>query len=304
MVIKERHKHVGTDGCIYMPYLSEWRMRSHCLTEMIVWMQSLFGQDPPVFARQSISLNDTMSTLANNNTTPMASSAVSVERNTPPPDYGAVLAEQQRNRTQWEEEQRRLAEERRIAEEERRRLEQERRRTAEKERTYQQTRAELTRKLQVHLQRSYEDARREMANEMRTQGQLEKGAREVGLQIRDLECMKERLQEGMDIIDLNTIKLKDYIQRAEEKGEVEADELAVPSDIHSRQMLNLSAKNAAYSDCIYHLQDACYNEALPIDTYLQKVRKLAREQFVCRYHLMKVAKASEAGLTAPKAEEY
>ena len=49
MAIKERHLNVGMDGTIYMPYLNEWRPRSHNLTEMIVWMQSLFGQDPPVF---------------------------------------------------------------------------------------------------------------------------------------------------------------------------------------------------------------------------------------------------------------
>ena len=51
MAIKPNHPHVGSDGQVYMPYLSEWRGATHTLVEMAVCLSSLFGAHPPVYAR-------------------------------------------------------------------------------------------------------------------------------------------------------------------------------------------------------------------------------------------------------------
>ena len=51
MAIKENHKHVGLDGRVYLPYLHDWRANTHDLTELVVWMSSLFGAEPPCYAR-------------------------------------------------------------------------------------------------------------------------------------------------------------------------------------------------------------------------------------------------------------
>lgn len=53
MYLKEGHKHVGSDGKIYLPYLHEWRPSTHNLIELVVAMSSVFSADPPVFTRSS-----------------------------------------------------------------------------------------------------------------------------------------------------------------------------------------------------------------------------------------------------------
>mmetsp|Transcript_18588 Transcript_18588/g.53372 ORF Transcript_18588/g.53372 Transcript_18588/m.53372 type:complete len:459 (+) Transcript_18588:465-1841(+) len=51
MMIKPNHQHVGSDGNVYMPYLTEWRAQSHSLMEMTVCLSSLFGAEPPCYAK-------------------------------------------------------------------------------------------------------------------------------------------------------------------------------------------------------------------------------------------------------------
>ena len=51
MMIKPNHQHVGSDGNVYMPYLTEWRAPTHSLVEMAVCLSSLFGAEPPCYAK-------------------------------------------------------------------------------------------------------------------------------------------------------------------------------------------------------------------------------------------------------------
>lgn len=51
MYLKPNHKHVGSDGKIYLPYLSEWNTNTHHLVELVVAMSSVFSAEPPVFSR-------------------------------------------------------------------------------------------------------------------------------------------------------------------------------------------------------------------------------------------------------------
>ena len=51
MYLKENHRHVGSDGKVYLPYLHEWRSNTHNLVELVVAMSSVFSAEPPVFSR-------------------------------------------------------------------------------------------------------------------------------------------------------------------------------------------------------------------------------------------------------------
>ena len=64
MMIKPNHQHVGPDGNVYMPYLHEWRAQSHSLVEMAVCLSSLFGAEPPCYAKPP----DSSASSGNNNT--------------------------------------------------------------------------------------------------------------------------------------------------------------------------------------------------------------------------------------------
>eukprot|EP00581_Thalassiosira_minuscula_P017538 CAMPEP_0183715730 /NCGR_PEP_ID=MMETSP0737-20130205/9849_1 /TAXON_ID=385413 /ORGANISM="Thalassiosira miniscula, Strain CCMP1093" /LENGTH=460 /DNA_ID=CAMNT_0025944865 /DNA_START=244 /DNA_END=1626 /DNA_ORIENTATION=+ len=51
MAIKENHRHVGLDGKVYLPYLHDWRPHSHELSVLAMMMSSLFGSEPPCYAK-------------------------------------------------------------------------------------------------------------------------------------------------------------------------------------------------------------------------------------------------------------
>ena len=61
MAIKENHRHVGNDGRVYMPYLHEWQMNTSDLRELAVWMSSLFGSEPPCYAKPAVATASSMS---------------------------------------------------------------------------------------------------------------------------------------------------------------------------------------------------------------------------------------------------
>ena len=69
MVIKPNHRHVGSDGTVYLPYLHSWNSNSK-LVELVQMMSNVFSDMPPVYATTT---NTT--TTNNNNNTPTPTSA-------------------------------------------------------------------------------------------------------------------------------------------------------------------------------------------------------------------------------------
>jgi len=55
MDIKPSHKHMNKQGFIFHPYLSNWNNYRSSLIVLQTNLQSVFGKDPPVFAKQNVS---------------------------------------------------------------------------------------------------------------------------------------------------------------------------------------------------------------------------------------------------------
>jgi len=53
-------------------------------------------------------------------------------------------------------------------------------------------------------------------------------------------------------------------------------------------MLQLAAENASISDALYFLDRALYAGSLNPTQHLRQVRKLAKQQFLVRAHLLKI----------------
>ena len=308
MAIREGHRNVDMNGMIYMPYLSEWRPRSHTLAEMIVRMQSFFCVDPPVYAVPAHRGSGGGSNVHASSRNVGGSSRYSLggaagygqNSNSngvepPPPSYDYVdsvheqrrkAAEEERARREREEEERRRL---RIQEEERARL------VALEVRTTKESKSKVTEKLQIYVNSEYSKAKDEWLKQRRREQELANGKRDIEQQLSFLESTKDKLQDQLDKLTVQTVKLEGLLPEieAKESEQVSADDLAVPKDVLSKQLLHLSAKDAAYSDLFYHMQQAFYNKTIETNEYFETVRKLAREQFTCRYHLKKVALAIE-----------
>jgi len=99
-------------------------------------------------------------------------------------------------------------------------------------------------------------------------------------------------REGLEVyhkeLDKGIQKLTAFVKSAEEEKSskkevnVPVDELAVPGDIHSAQMLILSAENAAINDALYFLDKALADSRISLHDHLIAVRKLTKTQFLVK----------------------
>lgn len=289
MMIKENHRHVGRDGMVYMPYLSQWRNGSHNLLGTVQQMQQIFAQDPPVFSKPVQQVAPNVNHVSNGNTRPPM---------TNPPGYNDIQAAIEASKR--EEEERRMQEQIE-AQIEKSKLEQARneslqqaQRKAQEERTAQEAREKLTRKLQADLKSFFDTERVEIVKELKTQKKLEEGEITVKNQLTELETRKEKLIEAIEKVDETNAQLEQWIdiaeiQQKEMKENENVDALVQTNDIHSQQMLKLACTNASLSDALYFLDRALVKGTIELDVHLKKVRALAKKQFLVKAHLLKIA---------------
>eukprot|EP00003_Mantamonas_plastica_P016205 TRINITY_DN270_c0_g1_i17.p1 TRINITY_DN270_c0_g1~~TRINITY_DN270_c0_g1_i17.p1 ORF type:complete len:390 (+),score=142.38 TRINITY_DN270_c0_g1_i17:587-1756(+) len=55
MTIKSGHKHVSNTGQCFHPYLHKWNINKSNLTQLVLAMSEVFGDDPPVYQKQQVS---------------------------------------------------------------------------------------------------------------------------------------------------------------------------------------------------------------------------------------------------------
>lgn len=101
--------------------------------------------------------------------------------------------------------------------------------------------------------------------------------RELPNLIREVNSLKER--------EANLTK---WIE-THEKRDMDVDKMIEPEDMHSRQVLELLAEDNAIDDLVWVLGEALDKKTITTDTYLTRVRQLAREQFMKRALLLKLS---------------
>ena len=111
-------------------------------------------------------------------------------------------------------------------------------------------------------------------------------------QMEYLTQTKASLEQFHSQLDVSIAQLQECITQAEQEqasqAELPVDELAIPGDVHSAQMLVLSAENAAINDALFFLDKGLEKEVIPLEEHLQAVRKLAKRQFLIKAHLLKI----------------
>uniref|UniRef100_A0A7S2DW88 UEV domain-containing protein n=1 Tax=Helicotheca tamesis TaxID=374047 RepID=A0A7S2DW88_9STRA len=274
MVIKERHRNVATDGMVYCPYLHEWRPHNHDLKGLVATLSQIFGENPPLYAKPR--------TAPTRPEPPRTTTAV----NGHPPSYDAIAARQQQAEAARIEQQQRAA----AAEEEARIAAAKAASIEEQDRLTSETRIMLTSKLQHSLNTYFREARTIVSSDMKDQSKLERGTRAVESQRSALQNLKPHLMSLHETLDERTKELQSLVDHLSSSPAEEAnvDDLVVPGDVHSAQMLQLSAENAGINDCLFFLDKKLAKGELPLDIHLKRVRKLAKKQFLVRAHLMKI----------------
>jgi ESCRT-I complex subunit TSG101 len=317
MMIKEGHRHVGRDGMVYMPYLHSWSNNAHNLVDACRHMSSIFGKEPPVFAKPpgyvapapaptpvvaptpTPPRYEDIATSSNNSSS--YSNPISDAFSRFSTTFSASPIQNNQNNQMMEQE--RLAKLEAEVEESNAAVAVARAAEAKEERERaltKETREQVARKSTAILEVYHKSTGDEMSELVKDQIMLEKSRDFASGQIEYLTGRKDELVKCHEELDKGIAKLTAFVQTAEEEKssskEVSADELAVPEDIHSGQMLILSAENAALNDVLYFLDKALEEDRLSLDVHLLQYRKLTKRQFLVRAHLLKIAqvKASES----------
>lgn len=331
MYIKDNHKHVGRDGKVYLPYLSDWSPNSHNLIELTVAMSSVFSADPPVFSRTGGATTvpppavTAQSTGYYNSEPPPFSQALN-----PPPaasttsffnGWGSSATttttttntqSASTNASPWRDQQMQLeamlaqeaAEANAAAEAARLAEKREREMLEQKAREIESLKIECTAKIQRYLQQQADNTQKVVYGDAMDKRQLaEYPLSKLQQDIRRLEDKKNALEKGIAIADEKTQAIKEWLAQAKKapsksssKPELTEDELVVPVSSLHEQMLDLAAENSALSDTLYFVDRALQQHQIDATEHLKLVRQIAKQQFFCKALLLKI----EAVLTNRK----
>eukprot|EP00554_Chaetoceros_debilis_P014613 CAMPEP_0194125054 /NCGR_PEP_ID=MMETSP0150-20130528/59261_1 /TAXON_ID=122233 /ORGANISM="Chaetoceros debilis, Strain MM31A-1" /LENGTH=580 /DNA_ID=CAMNT_0038818845 /DNA_START=107 /DNA_END=1849 /DNA_ORIENTATION=+ len=364
MMIKEGHNHVGSDGMVYMPYLSSWQKQSHNLVDACLNMSSIFSNEPPCYAKPpgynanananaaSSRPAAATSTAANANFNGSTASASSSTRPTPtppryqdiassifakvpipgrkktarptptptPPRYQDIASSifakvpipgrkktatnnnttnTNTNNVQVPSEQEQIDQLAREAEAANDAVKIARAADAKEEqeqRLLTNDRQRLTSRCNAILTSYKETSTAELTDLIGDEMLLHKSSALLKDRIAYLHNRRGELETYHSQIDASIVEMQNYIQGSEEekngRGEVSADEMALPADIQSGQMLILSAENAAINDALFFLDKGLAenngDNGYGLEVHMAAVRKLAKKQFLVRAHLLKI----------------
>ena len=331
MAIKENHRHVGMDGRVYMPYLHEWGAQTHELRELAVWMSSLFGSEPPCYAKP-VGAASRVAQVASSNVASSSYGSSSISQRPPAyaqatqsiassyNPYPAGSSNSSNNNGSREEERRKQQQiEKEIAEanlaakiareesikEAKLKAEQSRLQKDHEEKL-SSMRVMATSKVQYELQVVFREAKDDLRVTLKNQKLLDYGKEEIQQLLKEGEERKEELMTLNDEMDGAVKDLEGWLEAAETQQQQQeadndnnnsssqsskVDQMAIPVDTHSSQMLQLAAENAAIDDCFYFLDQSLANKNIPLKVFLEEVRKLSKRQFTVKAHLIKISQA-------------
>jgi ESCRT-I complex subunit TSG101 len=300
MYLKENHPHVGSDGMVYLPYTHEWNARTHSLIEMVVAMSSVFSAEPPVFTRSTPAPAPSPAAPPPPPSYPAPSGSPTYH--SPTDDYisSSSNAQEDQDSERYMQEQIALiqaqeASEKQLAIEEARTAEEDRQQQIAAQKQWEEkktleTRQALNQQIHSHLTKLSDQTKSGVQSDWRDQQQLNAAKEAIVKEMDQLEAAKTKLTEAIATVDAKTEEINEWLQEAEDgkEEEVEVDDICQPVTKLHAQMLDQSSENATLTDALYFLDRSMYMGHIDCTTHLKAVRKLAKQQFLIRAHLIKI----------------
>ncbi|XP_078160921.1 protein ELC-like [Carex rostrata] len=257
MVIKPNHPHVDRSGLVHVPYLRSWIFPSANLVDLVRSVSHLFGLDPPLFTRQAPSPSQTPT--PNPSVRPVVSQPVTSAAS-PSNSYGGRMFPPPPQPTP----------------------------PVAAEDPAEVFRRNAIGKLVGMVHEDISALRRAREAEMdglcSVQAELKRREEELSRGLQEMTEEKETLEQQLQMVLMNTDVIEGWVRENEMKRrrEIDIDDVFVPADDLSKQMVECTAADLAAEDTVYALDKAVQDGAIPFDTYLKSVRMLSREQFFHR----------------------
>ena len=275
MIIKPNHGNVHPDGLLFVPYLHSWNLQTHNLVGLVQEMRAVFTREPPCFAK------------------PVGQPAYQQQqqpnyaqqaRQLPPPQYGGVAGQgQQPPPPSYAAAQSHTTP------------------TAAPSGSSStafggggagagaaapaaqgQLVAQLNGKIQSKLRERCEITRDDIDIMVAREKGLERDLANVRTGVAQLRKQKEQLSARLVHVQGKTAEVQSWLDvNSGEAKEPEVDELLLPNDVRSEQLLQLLAESAAIDDLLYQLGQAVKAGKVGLDEFLKMVRVQSRRKFIC-----------------------
>nr|XP_056707609.1 tumor susceptibility gene 101 protein isoform X3 [Euleptes europaea] len=289
-------KHVDANGKIYLPYLHEWKHPQSDLIGLIQVMIVVFGEEPPVFSRPTISASYPPYQATgppNTSYMPGMPSGMSYPPGPPPnssgyPSYpypppgGPFPAT---TSTQHYPSQPPVTT-----------MGPSRDGTIGEDTIRASLISAVSDKLRWRMKEEMDRAQAELNALKRTEEDLKKGHQKLEEMVTRLDQEVSEVDKNIDLLKKKDEELSSALEKMESQSENnDIDEVIVPTAPLYKQILNLYAEENAIEDTIFYLGEALRRGVIDLDIFLKHVRLLSRKQFQLRALMQKARKT--AGLS-------
>merc|ERR1719289_303001 len=275
-------QHMNKQGFIFHPYLSKWSMYQSNLIVLSTNLQSVFGKDPPVFAKQkpsrpvamqqpnygraeeppSYPVSGSPQPGAANYAQPAPPSYNEISKaNQGPPGYDQVAAMKVPG----------LAVQHSAS-------------ATEKDQLTKKVKSilhdELT-KLHERWVKEVNELQRMQTNLQRSKHEIETEEKAIEQQTNDFKNLKEELETA-------NATIQTWLDANKDSPPIDLLTTVEPQNVWSKQLIQAVAQDSAIDDTLYCLDRALGEDAINFKNYLKQVRKLTREQFFKRALTQKI----------------
>jgi len=292
MTIKPQHRHVGSDGMIYLPYLNQWNARtSNPLCELAAIMASIFSADPPLFSRPaSQQVAQAYTATHNSSTYPTAATYATLANASSGSGTAATstaVTTSQRpevieRQSSWNDDNPDFAQVR-----------------------IDSLKDAIKEKLHRRIREHYNFKRQGVAEKMTQQRQLEQNKQNLSISEEEADALHVAIQKKKLEMEAQLRSLDEWAAEMDKKKTESASEgngseltllqkaeqLLVPKSALSTQLFELAAEHDAIEDVMYHLGRALAsadNPSMDLPAFIFATRKLSRKQFLLKAHIKKV----------------
>jgi ESCRT-I complex subunit TSG101 len=262
MMITPNHKHVANDGRLYMPYLHSWYYQSSNLVDLCQKMSSLFSESPPCQQKPTSfhTHNNNNNTNTHTNTNLHANVHATINNNDMETKRQLISHTQKFLLHTYHPQSKQLITE--------------------------YTKDQLL--LQKKTPTTNHDS--DLNNLLQKQSEFSTFEKTLQNNITTLESYLEEIKKQQS-------QTNDTKEQQETPSLPPIDELVIPNDIHSAQLLSLVGEIHAWTDMLLALEQALKEGTMDLNMYLKLTREVADRQFKAKVHLARIKEYKNASET-------
>ena len=147
---------------------------------------------------------------------------------------------------------------------------------------------EVTSKIQQEIYRHQQDLKKDLDREFANAKYLDKSSETLSRGKQETATIVSQLESALLTVKEKENLLKEWDSEQSTRSRPEVEELIFSYDDLSNQILKLNAESNAIDDLLYFLEKRLMNHKLDLNNFLKESRQLARRQFMCKAHLMKI----------------